>query len=61
MVAENEWSEHLKSTSHKNNIKLIKDKIKQKVRSFNVIRQRRRNFGHLRVEGFQIVPVMLGS
>jgi hypothetical protein len=44
VVAENEWSEHLKSTSHKNNTKLIKDKIKQKVSSFNVIRQRRRNF-----------------
>ena len=35
---------YLKSTCHKNNTKLIKDKIKQKVKSFNVIRQRRRNF-----------------
>ncbi len=40
----NNFNEHLKSTSHKNNTKLIKDKMKQKVRSFNVIRQRRRNF-----------------
>ena len=50
MVAENEWSEHLKSTSHKNNIKIIKDKIKEKVGLFNIKRERKRNFNDLDFE-----------
>jgi hypothetical protein len=43
-VPENERSGHLKSPSHKRSTKLIKDKLKEKVRSFNVRRQRKRNF-----------------
>ncbi len=44
VVPENEWSEHLKSLSHKKNTKLIKDELKEKVRSFNIRRLRKRNF-----------------
>ncbi len=34
-ILENEWIKHLKSLSHKRNTKLIKDKLKQKVRSYH--------------------------
>jgi hypothetical protein len=44
VVPENEWSEHLKSLSHKKNTKLIKDELKEKVRSFNIRRLSVRNF-----------------
>lgn len=50
VVAENEWSEHLKSTSHKNKTKLIKGKLKQKVKSFNIRRQRKRHFNDIDFE-----------
>jgi len=43
-VLENAWIKHLKSHSHKRNTKLIKNKLKEKVRSFNIRRQRKRNF-----------------
>ncbi len=43
----NNFNAHLKSTSHKNNTKLIKDKIKQKVRSLNIRRQRKRLFNDI--------------
>ncbi len=49
-VLENEWIKHLKSASHKRNTKLIKDKLKQKVRSFNIRRLRRRNFQNIDFE-----------
>jgi hypothetical protein len=44
VVPENEWTNHLKSPSHKRSTKSIKDKLKEKVRSFNIRRQRKRNF-----------------
>ncbi len=50
VVPENEWSEHLKSLSHKKNTKLIKDELKEKVRSFNVRRHRKRNFQNVDFE-----------
>jgi hypothetical protein len=43
-VLENVWIKHLKSSSHKRNTKLIKNQLKEKVRSFNIRRQRKRNF-----------------
>jgi hypothetical protein len=43
-VPENEWIKHLKSHSHKRNTKLIKNILKEKVGSFNIRRQRKRNF-----------------
>ncbi len=46
VVPENEWTNHLKSPSHKRSTKLIKDKLKEKVRSFNIRRQR--NYGFIR-------------
>jgi predicted DCC family thiol-disulfide oxidoreductase YuxK len=49
-VPENEWIEHLKSPSHKRNTKLIKDELKEKVKSFNIRRQRRRNFQNVDFE-----------
>jgi hypothetical protein len=49
-VPENEWIKHLKSHSHKGNTKLIKNKLKEKVRSFNIRRQRKRNFQNIDFE-----------
>ncbi len=52
VVPENEWTNHLKSPSHKRSTKLIKDKLKEKVRSFNIRRQR--NYGFIqRKRNFQ--------
>jgi hypothetical protein len=41
-VPENEWINHLKSTSHKNNTELLKEKLKEKVRSLNIKKLRKR-------------------
>ncbi len=49
-MLENEWSEHLKSLSHKNKTKLIKDKLKGKLESFNIRKQRLRHFNDLDFE-----------
>jgi hypothetical protein len=49
-VPENDWTNHLKSSSHKKNTKLINDKLKEKVRSFNTRRLRKRNFEDIDLE-----------
>ena len=41
-VPENKWINHLKSSSHKNNTELLKEKLKEKVRSLNVKKLRKR-------------------
>jgi hypothetical protein len=43
-ILNNDWNEHLKSLSHKNNTRSIKKLIRNKVKSFSIIRHRRRNF-----------------
>jgi hypothetical protein len=43
-VLEKVWIKHLKSHSHKRNTKLIKNILKEKVRSFNIRRQRKKKF-----------------
>ncbi len=50
VVPDNDWIKHLKSSSHKSNTKLIKDKLIQKVRSINIRRQRRINFQNIDFE-----------
>jgi hypothetical protein len=49
-VLENEWNNHLKSPSHKRNTKLIKNKLKEKVRSIKIRRLRKRNFDDIDFE-----------
>jgi len=49
-IPENEWTNHLKSPSHKKNTKSLKDKLKEKVRSINIRKQRKRNFEDLDFE-----------
>jgi hypothetical protein len=49
-VSENEWKQHLKSPTHKNNTKLLQDKLKEKVKSFKIIKQRKRYFNDIDFE-----------
>jgi glucose-6-phosphate isomerase len=43
-------NDHLKSNIHKNNTKLLQNKLKQKVKSFNIRRQRKRHFDDIDFE-----------
>jgi hypothetical protein len=49
-MKENDWIKHLKSKSHKSNTNSIKDKLIQKVRSFNIKRLRKRAFQNIEFE-----------
>jgi hypothetical protein len=49
-VKENDWIKHLKSKSHKSSTNLIKDKLIQKIRSFNIKRPRKRTFQYIEFE-----------
>jgi len=44
LVSENEWYQYLKSGNHKKNTKLLQNKLKDKVKSLNIIRPRKRHF-----------------
>jgi hypothetical protein len=49
-VQENVWIKHLKSLAHKKNTKLLQNKFKKKIKSFNIIKQRRRDFNDVDFE-----------
>ena len=50
LIREHEWNNHLKSITHKNKRKLFQNKLKEKVKSFNIRKQRLRHFNNLDFE-----------
>ncbi len=50
LIREDEWNDHLKSITHKNKTKLLQNKLKEKVKSFNIRKQRLRHFNDLDFE-----------